>query len=160
MDTGRPSDYTPEMGDKICQEIIDGRSLRSITSDEETPSIATVFKWLRERPAFLKQYELARSEQVETFADEMQDIADNGFNDYQEKIAKDGSTYIVLNAENIQRSRLRIDTRKWIAERMKPKKYGSKTEVEYSGALVVMPAIEVDGRALTYDVGDNDDTED
>ncbi|TIS00776.1 MAG: terminase small subunit protein, partial [Mesorhizobium sp.] len=75
---------------------------------------------------FCNQYTRAREMQADTHVDEMQDIADDGSNDYITKTNADGSTTEQVNSEHIQRSRLRIDTRKWVAERMRPKKYGSK----------------------------------
>jgi hypothetical protein len=156
---GRPSEYTPETGDLICFRLVDGESLRSITSDPALPSIPTVFKWLREYPDFLKQYELARSAQCDTYADEMADIADDGTNDYMEKHNKDGSTYEVVNAEHIQRSRLRVDTRKWIAERMRPKKYGPNSTIDVNAKVQHMPTVERDGKELSFDVGTPPDTE-
>ena len=152
MPVGRPSDYDPAICDQICEYIIDGRSLRSITIMDSMPSIATVFKWMRENPAFLKQYEQARAEQVDTFADEMMDIADDGSNDYYENA--DGKQCV--DSEAIQRSKLRVDTRKWIAERMKPKKYGAKSEVEHKGAVVVMPTVKIDGKEIDFGYGSGD----
>jgi len=151
---GRPSDYDPRICDLICQELVSGRSLRSITTDAAMPSIATVYKWMRDNESFLKQYELARGDQIDTFADEMLDIADDGSNDYYESTRKDGSEFIALDSENIQRSRLRVDTRKWIAERMKPRKYGQRSEIDHTHKLVDMPTVKINGKELHLDIGD------
>jgi hypothetical protein len=69
----------------------------------------------------------------------MPDIADDSRNDFITKTNGDGSTYEQVNSEHIQRSRLRIDTRKWIAARMRPKKYGDKVALTNGegGPLVV-----------------------
>ncbi len=126
---GRPSDYTAEIALTICARLADGESLRSICRDDDMPDKATVFRWLLlpEREDFRDQYARAREMQADSHVDDMTDIADDGTNDWMERKNADGSTGdIVLNGEHIQRSRLRVDTRKWIAERMKPKKYGSK----------------------------------
>nr|WP_292211398.1 terminase small subunit protein [Mesorhizobium sp.] len=105
------------------------------------PSKTTVFNWLLnpDRAAFLDQYTRARELQADTHVDEMPDIADDSRNDYMTKINGDGTTSEHLNSENIQRSRLRIDTRKWVAERMRPKKYGAKVALTdgEGGPLVV-----------------------
>ena len=60
----------------------------------------------------------------------MLDIADDSTNDYMMKQGEDGSEYEALNAEHIQRSRLRIETRKWLSSKLKPKKYGDKIQQE------------------------------
>ena len=123
MTVGRPTDYTQIIADEICERLMDGESLRSILKSEHLPAKTTVFNWLLHNKQFVNQYTHAREVQAETFVDEMADIADDGTNDYMEKILNSGEITYVPDHEHINRSRIRIDTRKWIAERMKPKKY-------------------------------------
>jgi hypothetical protein len=133
MSAGRPTDYTPEIGSAICAEIALGYSLRTICTTGSMPCVATIFNWLRVHPEFLEQYTRAKEEQADALAEEMLDIADDGTNDWVEKNGKDGKPFIALDAEHVQRSRLRIETRKWIASKLKPKKYGEKVNVEATG---------------------------
>lgn len=137
----RPSEFTQETADNICQQLAEGKSLRSICLADDMPDKSTVLRWLLDpaRAAFCDQYTRARELQADVHVDEMPDIADDGSNDYITKTNADGSTSEQLNSENIQRSRLRIDTRKWIAERMRPKKYGAKVALTDpdGGPLVV-----------------------
>lgn len=135
MPGGRPTKYTKELSDEICAEIAMGHSLRTICRDEGIPAVATIFTWLRTYPQFLEQYEKAKEDQSDALAEEMLDIADDGTNDWMLKQNKDGSEYVALNPEHVQRSRLRVDTRKWISSKLKPKKYGEKTNVEHSGSI-------------------------
>lgn len=131
---GRPSDYTPEIALEICRQLVEGSSLRSITRSESMPSIPTVYSWFKKHPEFLKQYQQAKEDQIDTFADEIIEISDDGTNDFVEKInKKTGEVYVVVDHEHINRSRLRVDTRKWVCERMKPKKYGPKSEIDIGG---------------------------
>ena len=132
---GRPSDFTKELGDKICSELSKGRSLRSICEGDEYPSRITVFSWLRKNQDFLNQYEIAKQESADSYADEIVDIADDGTNDYMERQVGD-KTITVPNTEHIQRSRLRVDARKWIASKLKPKKYGEKMDVTSDGKQI------------------------
>lgn len=98
------------------------------------PCAATVFKWLRVHPEFVEQYARAKEEQADALAEELLDIADDGSNDWMERRnSDDGATGWQLNGEHIQRSRLRVDTRKWIASKLKPKKYGERIANEHSG---------------------------
>lgn len=123
--SGRPSDFTPELADAICARLADGESLRSVCRDEEMPNKATVFRWLRTLPGFSDQYARAKEESADALSDEMLDIADDGRNDWMKRNAEDDAGW-VANGENVQRSRIRIDTRKWLASKLKPKKYGDK----------------------------------
>jgi len=137
--TGRPSIYTKDIASEICVRIGIGESLNTICKYDRMPCKATVMFWLvdavkdnasPELKEFLDQYTQAREHQANGWADETVDIADDGTNDYVEKVGKDGK-YESLNSENIQRSRLRVDTRKWFLERLKPKKYGTQLKVNH-----------------------------
>lgn len=125
---GRPTDYSEELADAICERLMDGESLRAICADENMPGKTTVFRWLASNETFRDQYAKAREAQAEAMADEMLDIADNGSNDWMKKNFGEETRW-VENAEAIRRSALRIDTRKWIASRLLPKKYGDKTQL-------------------------------
>lgn len=124
---GRPSDYSQELADRICEELADGKSLRTVCKADDMPDKATVFRWLRTIKEFCDQYTRAKEESADALTDEMLDIADDGTNDWIET----DSGYSA-NQEHIQRSRLRIETRKWIAAKLKPKKYGDKVTHEGS----------------------------
>lgn len=119
---GRPSEYTDEIGQEICARLADGKSLRKICLDDDMPAQSTVYKWLLNplHETFVENYARARELQADTLFDECQDIADDGSNDYM----GDDEKY---NGDAVQRSRLRIDTRKWMAGKLRPKKYGDKT---------------------------------
>ncbi|HEY6019479.1 MAG TPA: terminase small subunit protein [Candidatus Paceibacterota bacterium] len=132
---GRPSSYTPEIADKICERLIEGESLRSICRAEDMPSAAAVCRWLGQFETFREQYARAREAQADTLADEIMDISDDGRNDWMERANKDGELIAwQVNGEAVQRSRLRVDARKWLASKMAPKKYGEKIQSEVTGA--------------------------
>jgi hypothetical protein len=134
-DLGRPSDYTPETANAICTLIVDGMSLRSICKRDGFPDVSTVYRWLANHEDFCEQYARAKEDQADTLADDIIDIADDGSNDYVTKTREDGSTYETVDYDHIARSRLRVDSRKWIAAKLKPKKYGEK--IEHSGTVGV-----------------------
>lgn len=128
------TEFSCELFDTICERISDGESLRSICSDPEMPNKASVFRWLAQDETLSDQYTRAREAQADGLFDEILDIADDAQNDWSE--SDDGS--VSLNKENIQRSKLRIDARKWMAGKMRPKVYGDKIEVEQSGQINVI----------------------
>jgi hypothetical protein len=127
----RPTDYTQETALSICEQIADGMSLRAICLLDEMPAKSTVFKWLTQHQEFADQYAHAREAQADSLADEMLDIADDGSNDWMERSEKKGGGW-EENGEAIGRSRLRLDARKWIASKLKPKKYGDRTNMAIS----------------------------
>ena len=118
--------FSQEVFDEICVRIAEGESLRKICKDEKMPSLVTVWKWLNNSEELVKQYTRAREEQAETLVDEMIDIADYKKDDtYFDEDGKE-----VINQEVIARSRLRVDARKWVASKLKPKKFGDFTKVQ------------------------------
>jgi len=130
MTIGRPSTFAEEVADAICDRLADGESLRKICLSDDMPAKSTVFKWLGQQPDFADQYARAREAQADALFDESLDIADDGSNDWMERTREDGTADEVLNHEHIQRSKLRIDTRRWMAGKLRPKKYGEKLELD------------------------------
>ena len=126
MAGGRPSKYSKELASKICMQIVMGKSLRTICSADEMPSVQTIFNWFDQHPEFLDQYARAKEEQADTFAEDIVDIADDGTNDFVKN--KDGG--YEFRGEHVQRSKLRVDTRKWLMSKFKAKKYGDKITQE------------------------------
>lgn len=130
MPAGRPGDYNEEIANAICARIADGESLRTICRDEGMPARGTVHRWLIANPEFQDQYERSRAYQADTLFDEILDIADDGSNDWMEKFDGEGGNIgWKENGEAIGRSRLRIDARKWMAGKMRPKKYSDKQDI-------------------------------
>lgn len=115
-----------------------GASLRAICTDDEMPAMSTVFRWLAEDSdegrAFSEQYARAREAQADTIFDEILAIADDGTNDYVEKLRADGEKDTAFDGEHVQRSRLRVDARKWMASKLAPKKYGDDMRLRHADA--------------------------
>lgn len=103
---GRPSDFTPEIANAICERLADGESLRQICRDDDMPDRSTVRRWLSANEAFRAQYAHAREEQGDAYA---------------EKAVEEAMT-----AEDAAKGRLRMDALKWAASKLAPKRYGDK----------------------------------
>lgn len=131
MAGGRPTDYCQEIAQAICLRLAEGESLRSVCRDEAMPPKGTVLRWIGVHPEFRDQYAQAKFDGAEALAEEMFEIADDGSNDWMELTDKDDNPYgYKANGEHIQRSKLRIDTRKWYLSKIMPKKYGDKVQSE------------------------------
>jgi hypothetical protein len=135
----RDSDFTQEMADKICAMLADGVSLREVCRADDMPAESTVRHWaLEDRNGFFAQYTKAREIGYMRMADELLEIADDGRNDWMQRRTEDGTTGdAVLNGEHVQRSRLRLDTRKWMLSKVLPKVYGDKLDLNHSGGITV-----------------------
>lgn len=126
---GRPSDYSPELDRKICDRIAAGESLSKICRDENMPHRDTVYSWKATNQAFSDRYARAVEDRAEVLAEEILEIADEKTGDYELK-----NGVMSFNAENVQRSKLRVDARKWSASKLYPKKFGDKVQSEVTGA--------------------------
>lgn len=133
-----PVEFSEDIALRVCGLISEGLSLRKIEAKEGMPTKSAVMSWLLQGEAykangqpthpkalFLDQYARAREVQADSFADDIITIAD----DSQYDQAYDESGKLVNNMEHIQRDRLRVDARKWLAGKLRPKKYGDKLEV-------------------------------
>jgi hypothetical protein len=99
--------------------------------------LSNFFKWLREKPEFSQQYTRAKAEQADTLIEEILDIAD--CTKFDKTIDENGK--VITDHEHITRSRLRVDTRKWVAGKMKPKKYGEKLILDEDSKKLLAPTI-------------------
>lgn len=129
---GRPTIFTQELADKICDQLSEGISLRTVCLADDMPSKQTVFSWMRTQKGFVDQYARAKEESADAMAEEILDIADETFETIKHGAEKKSSAYA-------QAHRIRIDTRKWIMSKMKPKKYGDKLDVTSDGKALPAP---------------------
>ena len=116
---GRPSIISDGLTTEICNRIEAGESLRKICLSDHMPTPECIRKWLvkgdmgdEKYKFFVGQYARAREAQADTLADEITEIADT--------------------EPDPNRARVRVDARKWIASKLKPKRYGDRIDVEVS----------------------------
>ena len=132
MAQGRPSSYNDEIADKICVRLSEGESVRSIAQDPNMPAMSTIFKWKVDNKIFSEQYDEARRCQAEKLFDELINIADTG--------------------EDVQRDRLRVDTRKWFLSKVAPKVYGEKLDLTSDGDKIEASKIIITSQGENPDV--------
>ena len=131
------AEFSQELFDRICERIADGESLRTICSEADMPNKATVFRWMGSDETLSDQYARAREAQADAIFDEILDIADDARNDWMARDGEDDKGGYGLNGEHIQRSKVRIEARKWMAGKLKPKVYGDKIDHNVGGGLTI-----------------------
>jgi hypothetical protein len=132
--TGRPSSYTFEVSEEICQQMAGGKGLRQICAQEGMPSRPTVLRWLEDNAGFRDRYARAREQLMDWYSEEIL------------RIAFDDSGDLILNGDRpiaghhvVQRARLKVDTVKWVMSKLHPGRYGDR------------PAIDADdGKQITF----------
>ena len=122
--TGRPSTYSPEKAKNIIEQLSDGVPLRVICRQEGMPAWRTVYDWIAKDEELSAHIARARDLGFDAIAEECLDIADDVSGDY----VKNGET-MAYNAEHVQRSKLRIETRLKLLAKWNPKKYGDKLDL-------------------------------
>ena len=132
---GRPSLYSKPLAKAICKMLAAGMSVRAIGRRPKMPSASLILSWGKDPShPFSAHYARAREIGFLHMADDIVEICDDGSNDWMERVAKDGTALgWQVNGEAVARSRLRVDTRKWVLSKMLPKVYGEKAAVEHSG---------------------------
>lgn len=111
-------DFDQTAASEICERIARGESLRKICGaerDDFLPGQTSVYQWLATNEDFAKQYARARELQADSKFDEADDIAKSA------------------TVENVQLARLQIDTIKWQASKLSPKKYGDSVQMKHTG---------------------------
>lgn len=126
---GRPKfPFTEKMADRICRAVATcPHGLKRICRENpDFPTDSMIYEWKLDHPEFAIKYAQAKRNQAEILAEEISHISDDGTNDTM--IDDQGRT--VITHDVIQRARLRVDTRKWLASKLLPKLYGDKITQE------------------------------
>lgn len=114
---GRPSSYTEVIADRICDELMDGKSLVKICASDDMPNRTTVIRWMAANEDFATRCARARVAQADYMDDLILDVA------------------LASTAETAQADRVKISAFQWRASKLQPKKYGDKLELEHSGEV-------------------------
>ena len=119
----RPTIYSEELEDRMLEEIASGRSVISLCREEDwTPNADTWYRWMYKIDGLSDRYTRAKSISSEFHADQILAIADSADN------------------QNYQVARLQIDSRKWVASKLVPNKYGEKSQIDHTSSDESMKA--------------------
>jgi len=118
--------YSDELAQEICDAIAESHhGLRALCRQKpHWPRAAAIYDWLNIHPFFADLYARAKDKQAEGLVDEIMEIASNDDKDVY--VDNEGQPH--FNNVAIQRARLKIDSIKWIACKLKPRKYGEKNK--------------------------------
>lgn len=126
---GRPSSFTQEVADEICERLSKGEPLEQICRDEHMPAARTVSDWKKAHATFSADFVRAREEGFDAIAASCLEIADYGLNDTY--LDDEGNKR--TDTDVIQRSKLRIETRLKLLSKWHPKKYGDRVDLNHGG---------------------------
>jgi hypothetical protein len=122
------SKFTPEVAALIVSRIREGWSFMQLERSGDCAARSTILDWMHRYPEFDKACYEARRVYVSRMVYDLDAIADDGTNDFveRERTLKNGTVVkeVGPDLEHIARSRLRLDTRKWLLAKVYPKLYG------------------------------------
>ena len=133
----KPIPYDEEIASEVCERLAQGEGLEGICDDPRLPCEMTIRKWMAQQPLFMEAYARAREQQMEKWSDDVVKIADDASGDYVDRVGKDGVVERVVDPETVQRSKLRIDTRKFLMAKLAATRYGDRVDVNVSGSVEV-----------------------
>jgi hypothetical protein len=126
----RPRVYSKEVADTLLDRMANGETPTEVCRDPAMPSWVVMCRWRRQNEDFDKRYRIAHESCVEYLVSDVVNISDNAVNDYVDRINPRGKTTRVFDREHFERSRLRVESRKWMAAKILRWTYGDKSEVE------------------------------
>lgn len=127
MAGGRPSSYSPELAEAICERLAKGEPLARICESDDMPCFSTVWRWERDNDEFRKLSAHAREIGTHYIADDCIRISDTAGMEPADK-------------------RVRIDTRLRLIGKWNAKKYGERQTIEHEGSINALSDAELDAR--------------
>lgn len=112
----RPSEYTEEVAEQICEGIAEGKSIRAVCNQDGMPHVATVFRWLSSVEAFREQYTRARQTRADARFERIDDVMAD----------------MRAGTIDAQQARVEIDAIKWQCGK-EAGKYDDKMKHEHTG---------------------------
>jgi hypothetical protein len=123
MPAGRPSLYSEEMAERICEGLSEGLSLIKICKADGMPHRATIMRWWEKNPEFATKCARARILQADLMDDMILDLIDQ------------------VTPESAPADRVKLAALTWRASKLAPKKYGNKLDLTHA---------DPDGGAVTF----------
>lgn len=117
-----------EIVKNVCSDIETGLSLRKALEKIKLPA-KTFYEWIDGDEVKSKQYARACEIRAENIFEDIIDIADDSS---QDLLGVDEYGNRIENREFVNRSKLRVDARKWMLSKMMPKKYGEKLDIDHT----------------------------
>jgi len=134
--------YDAKVALHICDLIAQGWTLQRIQDEPGMPSSRTILAWLHKHEDFSVLYDRAKEIRTEAFADEILAIADDTSKDVIERVTKNGTIVTAIDHECVNRSRLRVDSRRWLMSKDNAKRYGDQIAVAPASGLKATLIIE------------------
>jgi hypothetical protein len=126
----RPRTFSKDVAEALLDRVADGEPPTQICRDDPgMPTWRVLGRWRRQNEDFEKRFRIAWESCCEHMVGDIVTIADNATNDYVNRVTKKG-VLRVFDREHFERSRLRVESRKWMAQKVLRAVYGERSEVD------------------------------
>lgn len=126
--TGRPSKYTKEIAQSICEQLSEGVPLREICRQEGMPAWRTIYDWMYKDDDLSAAIAHARDLGYDNMAEECLHIADNVMMGSIKTIDDEGNI-TVKHEDMLGHRKLQIETRLKLLAKFNPKRYGDAVKL-------------------------------
>jgi hypothetical protein len=125
--------WTDELEDAICAAIaVTPKGLEEVCEENGFPNARSIYRHLVSSEQFSQKYARGREHQLQLLADQLVPLADKDRICQKRTIKADGSEEVVI-LDQVERTKLQIETRKWLLGKLAPKKYGDKLQQQITG---------------------------
>lgn len=128
---------------ELLNRLSRGETIKQIVKDPYMPTYQQIMKWIKTDPDFQSAYMSAQEFRMNIFADEILEIADDATGDIRLGFDKNGNVIPEVNVEAIQRSKLRIETRKYLMERYAKQTFAPAKEKSGAPQNVTQGAVQI-----------------
>lgn len=118
----------------VLERMADGKGLRTVLREMEGgPSVGVVLGWISEDEKLAERYTRARALCLDAMAEDIIDIADTAR--IGRKSVSKATGMEITEGDMVERSRLQVESRKWLMAKLAPHKYGERQHIEHSGSI-------------------------
>lgn len=125
----RPRVFSQETAGRMLDRMADGETPTEVCRDPTMPTWMVLCRWRRQHEDFAKRFRIAWESCCEHMVGDIVIIADDARNDYVDRVTRKG-VMRVFDREHFERSRLRVESRKWMAQKVLRAVYGERSEVD------------------------------
>jgi len=116
-----------EVFDAIINDVTGGSSVRKAIADHGAHPME-FYRAIDANVSWCERYTRAKEASMEAMADEILALADNPVAALKTTTKADGSVETV-EGDAVERTRIQIDSRKWLLSKLAPKRYGEKLDL-------------------------------
>jgi hypothetical protein len=132
--------FTKQLIEDVCEVISTSNKSMAAIAKEFNVSVSKLRAAIANNVEFRDMYARAKEDQADFLAEEIIEIADDSSQD----TLTDADGNELENREWVNRSKLRVDARKWIAAKLKPRKYGERVDITSDGEKLSIPILNID----------------